>query len=445
MDKKILDEVDNYTEFLYVDELNERLFSMLGKENVIELGKSENGYPIYCGKIGNSPKNALVFGFPHPNEPVGSLTCLSLIKTLLNYEKLRNLYTWYIIPCADPDGAKLNEGWFKGDLSSRKLIFHYYRSKESIQTDWAFPIEYKNYKFDKVPKNVMALKNLIDQIKPDLIYPVHSTVMGGTFFFLSDPLSENYYDKIIALCREYNLPINFGEPDSQFTKTLKGPILLNYGLEAIYDYYEKTGKNPKLIITYGSDSISYAKKLNPKAFGIICEVPLMYDKKVENRTPIQRTKREVYMENLKYVLDVVDFVRKVINHPEINKSSIFYDLLVDTILREKRDAGADVLHIEHDKEYDEPSTVADEFDEIVLNRFCVYAPILGETRRLLMETKKSEERDKLLKEVEDRLDKDLDFCYKRSNYRIVSERNLVQVQLGFLLLTIEELNPEVKL
>jgi len=35
-------------------------------------------------------------------------------------------YTWYLVKCIDPDGTRLNEGWFKGPFSIENLARHYY-------------------------------------------------------------------------------------------------------------------------------------------------------------------------------------------------------------------------------------------------------------------------------------------------------------------------------
>ena len=36
-------------------------------------------------------------------------------------------YTWYLIKCIDPDGTRLNEGWFKGPFSIENYARHFYR------------------------------------------------------------------------------------------------------------------------------------------------------------------------------------------------------------------------------------------------------------------------------------------------------------------------------
>lgn len=54
----VLDKVDNYTEFLKVDELESELRKFQRKDSIKidEIGKSSNGYSILSAKIGNGKK-----------------------------------------------------------------------------------------------------------------------------------------------------------------------------------------------------------------------------------------------------------------------------------------------------------------------------------------------------------------------------------------------------
>ena len=75
--ESILRRVPDYQEFFTVNEMNERSFA-LAKEHpeavtLFEAGRSKLGQPIYCLKIGEGSKNALLYGTPHPNEPIGSM------------------------------------------------------------------------------------------------------------------------------------------------------------------------------------------------------------------------------------------------------------------------------------------------------------------------------------------------------------------------------------
>ncbi|MFW9818613.1 MAG: M14 family zinc carboxypeptidase [Candidatus Thorarchaeota archaeon] len=120
--KEILDQIPDYKEFMTIAELNASSKNLVREfENVelIEIGKSQEDRSIYCLKIGEGEKNALLYAFPHPNEPIGSMS-LDFLSWFLaknpNFMK-ESSYTWYIIKAIDIDGAILNEGWFKGNFN----------------------------------------------------------------------------------------------------------------------------------------------------------------------------------------------------------------------------------------------------------------------------------------------------------------------------------------
>ena len=49
-------------------------------------------------------------------------------------------YTWYLVKCIDPDGTRLNEGWFKGPFSIENLARHYYRPPAYQQVAWTLSL-----------------------------------------------------------------------------------------------------------------------------------------------------------------------------------------------------------------------------------------------------------------------------------------------------------------
>jgi len=119
---KVVEEVPDYKAFHKVDELNassEKLAHKYpDKVKLFEIGSSRKGEKIKALKIGRGEKAALLFGFPHPNEPIGSMTLEYLSWRLVEDRSLGKLdFTWYIVKCIDPDGARLNEGWFEGPFT----------------------------------------------------------------------------------------------------------------------------------------------------------------------------------------------------------------------------------------------------------------------------------------------------------------------------------------
>ena len=152
-----------YQDFLTVDELHGALKSLKEEHpeliSLTVLGETERGNPIYEFQVGKGNNHALLFGFPHPNEPNGSMMLHHLTRELVENQALRDYFdfTWHIVICAERDKAKLNEGWFKGQLSLTKYARNFYRPPYFQQVDWTFPVTYKNYTFDSPTPETRAL------------------------------------------------------------------------------------------------------------------------------------------------------------------------------------------------------------------------------------------------------------------------------------------------
>ena len=192
-----LNNVPNYDSFLTLDELDKRAFELSNKYGfeIKEVGTSENNHRMYLIRAGKGSKNAFVWGFPHPNEPIGSLT----IDWLINYfgenpDTLRETgYTWYFMYTADPDGTRLNEHWFKGKLTLDRYFTNFYRPPANRMIDWTFPIKYKDFEWKEPLNETRVLIDIIKEIKPDLMYPIHNSGFGGAYFFSTREFDEHYY------------------------------------------------------------------------------------------------------------------------------------------------------------------------------------------------------------------------------------------------------------
>ena len=85
--------------------------------------------------------DALVFGLPHPNEPIGGLTAVHLARRLADDADLRERlgHRWHVVACIDPDGLRLNEGWLAGPFTREHYLRHFYRPAGDEQVEWTFP------------------------------------------------------------------------------------------------------------------------------------------------------------------------------------------------------------------------------------------------------------------------------------------------------------------
>jgi hypothetical protein len=157
--EQILSKIPDYKCFLTVDEMDENSKALAeeypDKVKIFLAGKSRKGHPIYCLKIGNGSKNALMFGCPHPNEPMGAMTLEFFSRAIAEDDELREEldYTWYIIKSIDVDGTMLNEKWFKGPFTLYNYTRNFFRPVAYEQVEWTFPVEYKNYVFNTRDRN----------------------------------------------------------------------------------------------------------------------------------------------------------------------------------------------------------------------------------------------------------------------------------------------------
>jgi len=87
-------------------------------------------------------------------------------------------------------------------------------------------------------------------------------------------------------------------------------------------------------------------------------------------------------------------------------------------------------------EYAKMATVSQEFSTIMVPSFR-QSLLLGELRRLLIESPKTKENAKLLEDVENEIADNIEFVEKNSEIKTFPIRKLVQLQLGFLLLCLK--------
>jgi Zinc carboxypeptidase len=274
----LLDGLPEYDRFPAVDELTAELERVAAAHpDVVSTGRvgtSRSGDAIPCARIGNGSRHALVFAFPHPNEPVGGLTSIALVDLLRRDASLRERLdlTWHVAPCADPDGARLNEGWFGGPFERTHYARHFYRPAPAEQVDWTFPFAYKRAYFDAALPETVALMRLIDEHRPALLAPLHNSETGGVYYYLSCEAPE-LYPLLHAVPAHFGLKLDRGEPESPHTPRYAPAIFGALSAEDAYDASVEAGREPES--SSGSTSTAYAGRYG--AFSIIPEVPFWTD------------------------------------------------------------------------------------------------------------------------------------------------------------------------
>lgn len=283
-----VDAVPDFWAFPLVDELVHQLHQLASRYPQVawaeRVGTSRLGEPIPALRVEGGEREALVFGGVHPNEPIGGLTALHLAESLLATPPLRERlgYSWTIIPCIDPDGTRLNEGWFKGPFVRSHYGRNFYRPAGDQQVEWTFPFQYKNAYFDAVMPETFALMRLIDERKPALMCSLHNGELGGVYYYLSGPLPKVYPDLQAIPCR-FGLPLDRGEPEVPYVERFADAIYGMIRREDSYDFAEATGTDP-LSDHSGASSASYAARYGTVT--LVSELPYWVDPRFTSTEPV---------------------------------------------------------------------------------------------------------------------------------------------------------------
>ncbi len=300
--RQIAHDIPEYSVFLTVDELHASTRQLHAEYPQItqlrEVGRTRRGDPIELLTIKGGARNAFVFGGPHPNEPIGTMTIEFLTRRLCKDAALREElgYTWHFIKTIDADGMRLNEGWFKGPFTPTNYARHFFRPAMFDQVEWTFPIEYKTLKFDQPLPETEALMKVIDEVKPDFIYSLHNAGFGGVYYYVSDrcaPLYQTFHD----IPEWFELALDLGEPEVPFATSYAPAIYGMITSRAFYDYLEQNGApDPATIIQSGTSSAEYSSKYG--SFFLVVEMPYFDDPRVNSQKPSNMLRRDAILQGL---------------------------------------------------------------------------------------------------------------------------------------------------
>jgi hypothetical protein len=299
--RALMTQVPEMDRFLTLDELTADLERIAGDHpeiaSIRRVGTSTLGEPIRMLSIGSGANNALLFACPHPNEPIGAMMVHHLAHLLCRDAELRDGfdYTWHLIGCVDPDGTRLNEGWFAGPFTPRNYARHFYRPASDRQVEWTFPIAYKTHYFDRVLPETQMLMRVIDELKPELMASLHNAGFGGVYYYLSRP-AEPLYDTLHALPGWEELPLQLGEAEVPYARPFAPAIFPTIRVAAGYDYMEENGVDPTASSLAGASSFEYSEPHG--TFSIITEVAYYDDPRVNDQTPSGVRRRDAILQGL---------------------------------------------------------------------------------------------------------------------------------------------------
>jgi hypothetical protein len=182
-------------------------------------GQSRAGEPLHALRVGTGPRRILAYAFPQPDEPLGALVVLHLLERLLEDESLCRPATWTLLPCVDPDGARRNEGWFTAPLDLAAYARGYFRPPEGEQVEWSFPSDDPAWPWDRPGPETRSLQTLLDEVRPQVLFPLHNALVGGAYAFVSAE-AEPLVDVLPVFWGAGGLPTHRGEPELPFAREL---------------------------------------------------------------------------------------------------------------------------------------------------------------------------------------------------------------------------------
>ena len=448
---EILDQIPEYKEFMTIAELDDSsklLANNFDNVELIEIGKSREERPIYCLKIGEGKKNALLFAFPHPNEPIGSMSLEFLSYFLAKNPKFTKEtgYTWYLIKVIDVDGAKLNEGWFKGDFTPIKYARNFYRPAGHEQVEWSFPIIYKKLVFETPPPETQALIRLMQKIKPQFMTSLHNSAFGGVYFYVTLGVGNIFADLTEFVKRE-GLPLHLGEPETPYIKKLHEAIFQTFGIQEMYDFAEANGiENPQEFIKLGNSSFEYVKSITSEDyFVLVCEIPYFYHNSIDDIALTDFERRNLCIQSLEYMKEIYKHSRKFFNHVRkfCDRNSRIYTAVADFMRRTRPNLDFSINDAKTSSIYDGKATVSQAFDFNIASRFYCLLNVSMIARlcqeAILIHPENKVEIDEIKNRVEKWITQKINDLLKGIEFIVIPIQRLVRIQIGSIFISLENL------
>lgn len=326
------------------------------------IGNSRGGDPIHSISIGNGSRHAVVIGNVHPNEPIGLLTIQHLVVQLCTDAGLVKELdtTWHFVPCVDPDGTRLNEGWYGGPLTRSNVARNFYRPPHEEQPEWTFPVEVAGRVIGEPLPETRAIMELIDQTHPSLVSSLHNADFGGAFYYVSGG-DEEYWAGLTGLLDLAGIPLAGGLPDMPGARRLAEAVYQRSTFDEFYDAMAAGSPDAEPTLSGGSPA-DYAAKYG--AADLVLELPIWTDPRGIDHTPGTRSLAELlraaaddYRRSAELLWGVLDSVRG-----QVPRDSPFYRALSRSIrgnaqIFDAKAAGAETGE-------DRVATRAEEFMEV---------------------------------------------------------------------------------
>ena len=433
-----------YVEYFTYEELISNMESK-SQMKFIEIGKSKKGKNINAYSLGEGKTRVMAYGLPHSDEVVGSLTIDYLTDFILeNKEWLRD-FTFLLIPCIDPDGLEMNEGWLKGKFTPSKFFLNRYHRPDIEDIDWGFPIDTEQYTFKTEIPETKILTRLIHEFKPHFFTSLHSIQFSGVHFYF-----DNYYPKLFDRIEKFidttNIPLQKGTPFF-----IEAEQAFRLGFYRVYSTKEMINDyllNETDISTLrrGEFSTSYYLNSFPKGMVIVPEVPLYFDAEIYNLDTSNRTIRETSIFASQTMLDILGFIEPIWknNKKSLNSSHHQFARIEDITSTWRKELKEEIKLIK--KSYSKELATK---SEVFSNEVIVFyngCNTLGSFYQLIKNSQELKEpkREEILQIIADEMRRIETEVRKRSKIQISDLNEMVQIQAFSILSSLEHLKEKKK-
>jgi len=356
-------------------------------------------------------------------------------------------FTWHLIPCIDPDGTRLNEGWFKGPFNITNYVRDFYRPVGYEQVEWTFPLDYKGLYFDNPIPETQALMKLIDDLKPSFMFSLHNAAFGGAYWYLTDNIPKLCTDLENAAARQ-GVPLQLGEPEAAYITKYSSAVHSMLSMTKYCDYMEKyMGSVPKMDTPCGTSSSDYVNTVC-KCVTMMAELPYFSDPRIADLSPTDTSRRDAALDNIiqsekhyKFLLDLWHHVSKCFEKD--NPFSRFVESCIVSV---------DTSHLARrnqlmDKEFDRPATVSEVFDNLYGARIFECLNLALSIRACDFELSKEDcINERVLLDTREKINTELnrmcEWLEGNVNYEVISIKRLVSVQTESALLAAKYINEE---
>ncbi|MGH3390492.1 MAG: M14 family zinc carboxypeptidase [Actinomadura sp.] len=212
-------DIQGHYSFPLLDELNSRIAAIAadhpGSARLRRVGTSRRGEPLNLLTVGTGSRNILMTGGPHPNEPVGFHTVIETARLVTEAPELAggSGYTWHFLPCSDPDGARLNEGWYAAPLDISTYHRNFFRPAFMDQPEWMFPMgRGATSGLEPLPET-RALMRVIDRVRPYMQFSLHNSDFGGAYFILNRA-HPDLAEPLKATAEQHGIPLETDPTDA---------------------------------------------------------------------------------------------------------------------------------------------------------------------------------------------------------------------------------------